>query len=71
LPAVQEGNRLEGTNVLMPIEIFNFIGQAKVDTFAIDLDLLLNEQRAYDEMMVNKYRLSLEAIRTHADEFAY
>jgi hypothetical protein len=55
----------------MPIEIFNFTGQAKVDTFAIDLDLLLNEQRAYDEMMVNKYRLSLEAIRTHADEFAY
>jgi transposase len=55
----------------MPVEIFNFIGQAKVDTFAIDLDSLLSEQRGYDEVMVNKYRLSLEAIRKHADEFAY
>ena len=55
----------------MPAEIFNFSGQAKVDTFAIDLDSLLSEQRGYDEVMVNKYRLSLEAIRKHANEFAY
>jgi len=55
----------------MPAEIFNFTGQAKVDTFAIDLDSLLSEQRGYDEVMVNKYRLSLEAIRKHANEFAY
>ncbi len=55
----------------MPTGIFNFAGQAKVDTFAIDLGSLLGEQRGYDEVMVNKYRLSLEAIRKHADEFAY
>jgi len=62
---------LEATEVIIPAEIFNFTGQAKVDTFAIDLDSLLSEQRGYDEVMVNKYRLSLEAIRKHADEFAY
>ena len=71
LPAALEGSRLEATEVIMPAEIFNFTGQAKLDTFAIDLDSLLNEQRAYDEVMVNKYRLSLEAIRYHANEFAY
>ena len=56
-------NGLGATNVLMPTGIFNFTGQAKVDTFAIDLASLLDERRAYDEAMVNKYRLSLEAIR--------
>ena len=25
----------------------------------------------YDDLMVNKYRMSLEAIRKHANEFAY
>lgn len=71
MPAVQEGNRLEATDVLMPTEIFNLYGQAMVDTFTIDLHSLLSEQRAYDKAMVNKYRLSLEAIRQHANEFAY
>jgi transposase len=55
----------------MPAGIFNFTGQAKVDTFAIDLDSLLTEQRTYDAAMVNKYRLSLEAIRLHANEFSF
>ena len=52
------------TDVVIPQGIFNFAGQAKVDTFVIDLTSLLSEQRAYDAAMVNKYRLSLEAIRT-------
>ncbi len=64
-------NGLGATNVLMPTGIFNFTGQAKVDTFVIDLASLLNERRAYDEAMVNKYRLSLEAIRTYANEFSF
>jgi len=62
---------LAATDIVIPARIFNFIGQAKVDTFAIDLDSLLIEQRAYDAVMVNKYRLSLEAIRLHANEFSY
>lgn len=61
---------LEATSVVMPAEIFTFTGQAKVDTFAIDLASLL-EQRAYDAMMVSKYRLTLEAIRKHANEFSF
>lgn len=62
---------MAATDIVIPAGIFNFIGQAKVDTFAIDLDSLLVEQRAYDAVMVNKYRLSLEAIRLHANEFSY
>ena len=58
------------TDVVIPQEIFNFAGQAKVDTFVIDLTSLLSEQRAYNAAMVNKYRLSLEAIRTYANEFS-
>lgn len=64
-------NGLAATDIVIPAGIFNFIGQAKVDTFAIDLDSLPVEQRAYDAVMVNKYRLSLEAIRLHANEFSY
>ncbi len=45
---------MEATEVIIPGEIFNFTGQAKVDTFAIDLGPLLSEQREYDEVMVNK-----------------
>ena len=50
---------LEATDVLMPAEVFNFAGQAMVD----DED--------YDELVVNKYRLSLEAIRKYVDEFSF
>lgn len=62
---------MEATKVIILAEIFHFTGQAKVDRFAIDLDSLLSEQRGYDEVMVKKYRLSLEAIRKDADEFAF
>ena len=64
-------NGLAATDIVMPVEIFNFTGYAKVDTFAIDLDSLLAKQRAYDAVMVNKYRISLEVIRLHANEFSY
>lgn len=58
------------TDILMPVEVFNFAGQAKVDTFALDLSKVI-EDEGYDELMVNKHRLSLEAIRKHADDFAF
>ena len=45
------------TDVLMPAEVFNFAGQAKVDTFGIDLQAMVDDED-YDELMVNKYRLS-------------
>lgn len=57
-PCLQLPRKVTGlvaTDVLMPAEVFNFAGQAMVD----DED--------YDELMVNKYRLSLEAIRKYAD----
>jgi len=61
---------LEATDVLMPAGVFNFAGQAKVDTFGIDLRAMIDTED-YDEIMVNRYQLSLEAIRKHADEFSY
>ena len=62
---------LEATNIINTCLIFNFSGQAKIDTFAIDFKSLLSEQRRYDVVMVNKYRLSLEAVRLHSNDFPY
>ncbi len=62
---------LVATNIIIPAQVFKFTGQTKVDTYLIDLDSLLNEQRMYDEVMVNKVRLALEAIRFYADEFPF
>ena len=59
------------TNIIIPAQVFKFTGQTKVDIYLIDLDSLLNEQRMYDEVMVNKVRLALEAIRFYADEFPF
>jgi len=57
------------TELVMPSEIFNFSGQSKIDTFS--LDQLIPELVGYDEIMVNRIHLCLEAIRAHADEFPY
>ena len=62
---------MEATNIIIPAGIFNFSGQAKIDTFAIDMESLLSEQRRYDVVMVNKYRLSLEAVRLHSNDFPF
>ncbi|MCE5296340.1 MAG: hypothetical protein LLG16_04455 [Euryarchaeota archaeon] len=55
----------------MPEHVFKFTGQTKVDTYLIDLDSLLDEQRMYDEVMINKVRLAFEAIRSYADRFPF
>jgi len=60
---------LLATKIVIPSEIFNFSGQSKIDTYS--LDLLIPELVGYDEMMVNRIRLCLEAIRAHADGFPY
>jgi len=62
---------LEATDVIIPAQVFKFTGQTKVDTYLIDLDSLLSEQRMYDEVMVNKVRLAFEAIRFYADRFPF
>ena len=62
---------LEATNIIIPAQVFKFTGQTKVDTYLIDLDLLLAEQQMYDEVMINKVRLAFEAIRFYADNFPY
>jgi len=62
---------LETTNIIIPAQVFKFTGQTKVDTYLIDLDSLLDEQRIYDEVMINKVRLAFEAIRFYADNFPF
>lgn len=58
------------TELIMPAEVFKFAGQAKVDTYGIDLRTMIDDED-YDGLMVNRYRLSLEAIRKYADEFSF
>jgi hypothetical protein len=52
----------------MPAGVFNFAGQTKVDTFGIDLRAIVED---YDEVMIHNYRISLEAIRKHVDDFSF
>jgi transposase len=59
------------TEIEMPCEIFNFSGQSRIDTFSIDVDPLLPELCSYDDVMVDRVRLCLEAIRAHADGFSF
>lgn len=59
------------TELIMPSDIFNFSGQSKIDTFAIDVDSLLPQLCSYDDIMVNRVRLCIEAIRNHSDNFSF
>jgi hypothetical protein len=71
MPVAKKGIRLVATNIIIPTQVFKFTGQTKVDTYLIDSDSLLDEQRMYDEVMINKVRLALEAIRFYADNFPF
>jgi len=59
------------TETVMPCGIFNFAGQSRIDTFSIDVDSLLPELCSYDDIMVDRVRLCLEAIRKHAGGFSF
>ena len=54
------------TEVEMPCGIFKFSGQSRMDTYAIDVESLLPGLCSYDDVMVGRVRLCLEAIRAHA-----
>ena len=71
LPAAKEGNRLVATILEIPNNIFNFFGQAHLDTYALDLERVAVDFDRYDDVAVNSLRLSLEAIRQQTDSFAY
>ena len=55
----------------IPNNIFNFFGQAHLDTYALDLERVAVDFDRYDDLAVNGLRLSLEAIRQQADSFAF
>jgi len=59
------------TEVEMPCGIFNFSGQSRIDTFSIDVDPLLPGLCSYDDVMVGRVRMCMEAIRMHADDFPF
>ena len=67
LPAAKEGNRLIATILEIPNNIFNFFGQAHLDTYALDIERVAVDFDRYDDLAVNGLRLSLEAIRQQAD----
>jgi transposase len=58
------------TEAEMPCEIFKFSGQSRIDAFSMDEDALL-PLCDYDEIMVGRVRMCLEAIRMHADGFPF
>lgn len=59
------------TKIVMPCGIFNFSGQSRIDTFSIDVDSLLPGLCSYDDIMVDRVKMCLEAIRKHADNFSF
>ena len=71
MPAVKEGNRLVATILEIPNCIFNFSGQSHLDTYALDVERVTVDFDRYDDVAINGLRLSLEAIRQQADEFAF
>ena len=64
-------NGLVATSIIIPAQVIKFTRQTKLDTYLIDLNSLLNEQRMYNEVMINKVRLAFEAIRLYADKFPF
>ena len=64
-------NRLAATMLEMPNCIFNFSGQAHLDTYALDLERVAVDFDRYDDTSINSLRLSLRAIRQQADSFAF
>ena len=71
MPAVKEGIGLTATAIEMPTSIFNFSGQARLDTFAVPMATVVVNFDSYDEMQKNSQRLALEAIRRSANEFVF
>jgi transposase len=59
------------TEIVMPSGIFNFAGQSRIDAFSLDVGSLLPELCSYDDIMVDRVRMCLEAIRKHADGFSF
>ena len=55
----------------MPNCVFNFSGQVRLDTYALDLELVTVDFDRYDDIAINSLRLSLEAIRKQADSFSF
>ena len=55
------------TELTAPSGTFNFAGQSRIDMFSIDVDSLLPGLCIYDDIMVDRVRLRIEAIRKHSD----
>jgi transposase len=49
----------------MPAQVFNFAGQTRLDTYAIEIDF-----GSYDDLTINGMRLMMEAIRRQVAGFA-
>jgi len=62
---------MTATEIEIPRSVFNFTGQMHIDTFSIRFEKVSIDFDRYDDLAVHGFRLAMEAIRLHADEFSY
>lgn len=55
----------------MPTSIFNFSGQAHLDTYAVPMEKVIVDFDNYDEMQKHSQRMALEAMRRSANDFVF
>ena len=51
--------------------LFNFAGQAHLDTYLIEFDEVVIDFDRYDDIAINGLRLAMEAARLHVDDFSF
>jgi len=71
IPAVQERISLTATIIEIPNNLFNFAGQAHLETYLIEFDEFVIDFDRYDDIAINGLRLVMEAIRLRADDFSF
>ena len=62
---------MTATEIDIPRSVFNFSGQMHLDAFSIRFEKVAIDFDQYDDQAINGFRLAMEAIRLHADEFSF
>jgi transposase len=62
---------MTATEIEIPRSVFSFSGQMHIDTFSVQFEKVPIDFDRYDDLAIHGFRLAMEAIRLHADEFSY